>query len=422
MKKDTGNRKKATEGFKALLGRDSLVDKMASVFLDGKKAMDLLQLELGKMVAEAIMYIEREEWSGLDYHPSSPYLKKWASQPGSIYLGDQKVAVHHPRLRSDEGEIPLETYERLKQPGAFSEQLLEKVLRGVSENKYGETVVGAAEAFGVSPSSVSNRIIEITAKQLLAFQQRDLSEFEVMAVFLDTIHRGGEAFIVALGLSLAGQKQVLGFWQGATENHVICEELIADLEKRGLRLPSQVLWITDGGKGVIKALREKYAWRLNHQRCTIHKDRNIQKHLAKRYRKEASRRFTTALEQASYEDAKKMLLELEQWLRAINESAAESLLEALEEILTLHRLNVPKLLRKSLHSTNPIESMFSMVRDCEGNIKRYRRKGMTQRWLAAACLHCEKSFKRVKGYASIPSVVATIEAVQAKAEQGKAAA
>src|SRR4030067_265100 len=67
-----------------------------------------------------------------------------------------------------------------------------------------------------------------------------------------------------------------------------------------------------------------------------------------------------------------MLLEFEKWLRGINESAADSLIEAFEDILTLHRLKVPALLRKTLTCTNPIESMFSTVRDCEGNIKRYR--------------------------------------------------
>jgi len=85
-----------------------------------------------------------------------------------------------------------------------------------------------------------------------------------------------------------------------------------------------------------------------------------------------------------------LLLEFEQWLRGINESAADSLLEAIEEILTVHRLKVSALLRKTLHSTNPIESMFGTVRDCEGNIKRYRGSRMSQRWLAAVCLQKRK--------------------------------
>ena len=135
-------------------------------------------------------------------------------------------------------------------------------------------------------------------------------------------------------------------------------------------------------------------------------------HLAKRYRKEAHRRYRTALEQNRYEDAREMLLEMEKWLRGINESAADSLLEAIEEILTLHRLKVPALLRKTLHSTNPIESMFSTVRDCEGNIKRYRGSRMSQRWLASVLLHCEKGFKRIRGFASIKDVLVNIEAEQ----------
>lgn len=109
-----------------------------------------------------------------------------------------------------------------------------------------------------------------------------------------------------------------------------------------------------------------------------------------------------------------MLLEMEKWLRGINESAADSLMEALEEILTLHRLKVPALLRKTLHSTNPIESMFSTVRDCEGNIKRYRDSRMMQRWLASVLLHCEKGFRRIKGFASIPAVIVSIEAEESR--------
>jgi len=118
------------------------------------------------------------------------------------------------------------------------------------------------------------------------------------------------------------------------------------------------------------------------------------------------------LEQNSYDDARRMLEEFEKWLRGINESAADSLLEAFEEILTLHRLKVPALLRKTLTCTNPIESMFSTVRKCEANIKRYRNSAMSQRWLATVLLHCEKGFRRVKGYLEIEDLIATIEQTQ----------
>ncbi len=111
-----------------------------------------------------------------------------------------------------------------------------------------------------------------------------------------------------------------------------------------------------------------------------------------------------------------------QGLRQLNESAADSLWEAFEEILTLHRLKVPPLLRKTLQSTNPIESLFSTVRDCERNLKRYRGNRMAQRWLGAVLLHCEQGLRRVKGYAGIKQVMAAIEAEQAQDRKVKSAA
>lgn len=409
MKKTTKKRKKAIVGFKQIYGREKMVDWLYCILSKGKQGFDVLMMEIGRMVAEVIMYIDREEIAGPDYVPFSPDIRKWASQEGSVYIGDQKISVEHPRLRGPQGEILLKSYEQLKEPGKFSEELLIKVLRGISCQKYAETVTDAAKAFGVSASVVSQHIIAATAGKLREFKERNLSDFRPFAIFIDTIHRGGEAFMVSLGIDVEGRKKVLGFWEGATENHEICEGLLADMERRGLGISRKILWITDGGKGIIKVLKDRFGKKLIHQRCTIHKDRNIQRHLAKRYRRESHRRFRTALEQTRYEDARGMLLEMEKWLRGINESAADSLLEAMEEILTLHRLKVPALLRKTLHSTNPIESMFSTVRDCEGNIKRYRSSKMSQRWLAAVLLHCEKGFKRVKGASMISEVIANIE-------------
>jgi len=410
MKETTKKRKKARFGIEATYGRQWIDDQLYRILASGKQGFDAMMKEMGRMMAETIMYIEREEIAGPDYQPFSPNIRKWASQAGSVYIGDQKIRAEHPRVRGQQGEIELKSYKKLKEPNGFSEELLMKVLRGMSCQKYSDTVVEAAQAFGVSASSVSRHIIAATAKQLREFKERSLSEFVPFAIFLDTIHRGGEAFIVALGLDTGGIKKPLGFWQGATENHELCEELFADMERRGMVLTRKIIWVTDGGKGIIKTLKDRFGKKLIHQRCTIHKDRNIQRHLAKRYRKEAHKRFRTALEQNSYEDARQMLLDFEIWLRRINESAADSLMEAIEELLTVHRLKIPALLRQTLHSTNPIESMFSTVRDCEGNIKRYRDSRMMQRWLASVLLHCEKGFRRIKGFASIPDVVKQIEA------------
>jgi putative transposase len=409
MKENTKWRKKAIRGMAEVHGRHWLVERLFWIVTQGKRGFDSMMKELGRMMAETIMYIDREEVAGPDYMPFSPDIRKWASQPGSIYIGDQKIRAEHPRLRGPQGEIELRSYGKLKAPEGFSEELL-------------ETVVEAAQAFGVSASAISQHIIAATAKQLQEFKERPLTGFIPFTIFLDTVHRGGEAFVVALGINTSGEKMALGFWQGATENHELCEELFADMQRRGLTISRKVIWVTDGGSGIIKALKERFGKKLIHQRCTIHKDRNIQRHLAKKYRKEAHWRFKTALEQNRYEDARQMLVDMEKWLRSINESAADSLLEAIEEILTLHRLKVPALLRKTLHSSNPIESMFSTVRDAESNIKRYRNSKMMQRWLAAVLLYSEKGFRRIKGYASITDVIRNIDAAEENSAPVKKAA
>ena len=185
-------------------------------------------------------------------------------------------------------------------------------------------------------------------------------------------------------------------------------------DRRGLALSRRILFVTDGGSGLRKALRERFGKKLVHQRCAIHKGRNLPRHLAKRYRHKAHQRLTIALEQTHYAEARQMLLELEAWLRTKNESAADSLLEALEELLTVHRLKVPALLRKTRLSTNPIESLCSLVRHSERNIKRSRGSAMLQRWLGTVLFYCEQQFKRVKGFAGIAQVMATIEAEQAE--------
>ena len=89
--------------------------------------------------------------------------------------------------------------------------------------------------------------------------------------------------------------------------------------------------MTDGGSGLLKALRERFGKKLVRQRCVIHTNRNLQRHFAKSYRNEAYRKLTTALEQTRWAEAKQMPQEPEAWLR--------------EAVL----------------STSPIESLFSLV-------------------------------------------------------------
>lgn len=388
---------------------------LASVIKDGKAGFDKWQRQLGIEMATVIMEIERQERAGRDYDPKSENIRKGGSQRGSIYVEDSKFSVTYPRMQKWSNrdnrwkEAPLKSYRKLHEKGQFSEGLLTQMLGGLAARRYEETVASAAGAFGVSPSAVSRHLVTATAAKLAEFRERSLAEHTPFAVFLDTVHRGGAAFIVALGVDIKGAKQALGFWEGETENREICEALLRDVERRGLKLSIKTIFVVDGGKGIQAALKARYGKKLLLQRCAIHKERNITRQLPEKYRGEVRRRFQMLFGLNSYAEAQGELAKLEKWLRAINESAADSLLEAGDDLLTVHRLKVPALLRKSLYSTNPIESMFSMVRTKERNIKRIRGSAMSQRWLGTVLLDSEKHFRRVKGHAAIAEVIATIE-------------
>ena len=107
---------------------------------------------------------------------------------------------------------------------------------------------------------------------------------------------------------------------------------------------------------------------------------------------------------------------MEVWLRGINPSAANSLLEALEEVLTLHKLKVPEELRQMLSTTNAIENIFSTTRHREKNLKNYSTKyrgktakrEISQRWLGTVLLSAENGFRKLKGFREIKTVIANI--------------
>lgn len=73
----------------------------------------------------------------------------------------------------------------------------------------------------MSPTTVSHKLVAVTAKELGECKARSLVDCTPCALLLDTIHGGGEAFLVALGVDLSGEKRALGFWQGSSEHDKI---------------------------------------------------------------------------------------------------------------------------------------------------------------------------------------------------------
>ena len=94
----------------------------------------------------------------------------------------------------------------------------------------------------------------------------------------------------------------------------------------------------------------------------------------------------------------------------ISDAAADSLDEAGDELLTLHALGVSGDLRKSLSTTNTLESLFSVVRTGIGRNKRYPlRSQQKMRWIASATLeHQRTKMRRIRGIAQRNVLIAAL--------------
>jgi len=325
----------------------------------------------------------------------------WGSNPGSIYLGDQKVAIEVPRARNARTgeEATLASYARLQSPRVIEDMALRRVINGISMRKYEEAALSIPETFGISRDSVSRRWIRASAKKLAALNERSLSGYDIVAIFLDGKHFSTDhEIIAALGVTIMGEKVILGIVETSTENYVVCRDFVRGLLERGLQAEDPILCIIDGGKGLHKGLKEVLGEQAVIQRCQWHKRENVLKYLPKGRQDEFRRKLQGAYEQPAYEAAKKMLETIKRELRGINISAVNSLDEGFEETLTLHRLGIFEKLGRSFKTTNAIENVNSLMGIYTDRVDYWKNSEQRQRWVATALLQIEPRLHRVSGY------------------------
>jgi transposase-like protein len=220
--------------------------------------------------------------------------------------------------------------------------------------------------------------------------------------------------IVALGISIDGHKTVLGLREGATENAAVVGELLSDLAARGLDFSLPRLYVLDGGKALAAAVRRHAGEAALIQRCQVHKRRNVVDHLPEEHKAAVRKKIQNAYAMTEYADAKRALARLHRELMELNPSAARSLEEGMEETLTVHRMRVPARLRRTLASTNVIESAFSIVETVCRNVKRWRAGDHIERWVGSGLLVAERQFRKVQGYREIPSLLTALANAVAK--------
>ncbi|MDI6890605.1 MAG: transposase, partial [Thermodesulfovibrionales bacterium] len=288
------------------------------------------------------------------------------------------------------------------------------LLSGLSMRNYEAVAERFLEGYGIKKSSISRRYIRATKEKMQELLERDLKGLDIRVLFIDGIERQGHLLVVAIGIDSSGKKHVLGLWQGATENLEVCLGLLDDLERRGLDMNKNYLSVLDGSRALRSAVARKFGRRALVQRCQVHKRKNVKSYLPPEHQASIDARVRAAYNMANYEDAKEALEKTIKYLEMLNPSAAASLKEGLEETLMIHKLGISGQLRKTLSSTNVIESSFSLVGSAMDRVRKWHDALMVHRWAAVSLLEAEKRFKKVKGYREMPKLITAIDREVAK--------
>ena len=397
-----GNRKE-----KKRLGDVDVIAREEYTELDLDARVELIRslIPLGLMHVNEVLDDEVTELAGAR-HARTPEKRgsRYGSNPGTVRLAGQRLPIRVPRVRSARGEIPLRSYQTLHGKGEVDAVLLKRVLFGISCRNYEHAAESIPGAIGLSSSSVSRSFVKASAAKLREFQERDLSGEDFVALVVDGKTFAEEMMVVALGITLAGTKRFVGFVQTGTENEKVLTPFLRGLVDRGLDVSDGLLVITDGSKGLRSAVRKAFKGQALEQRCQWHKRENVVAYLPKQEQAEWRRRLQRAYNRETYDEAHKALLELHAELEERNQSAARSLMEGLEETLTLHRLGVFGVLGRSLKTTNCIESVNALIEECCSKVDCWKNSNQKQRWLATALLDIERRLRKIKGFRHLPKL------------------
>jgi transposase-like protein len=257
-------------------------------------------------------------------------------------------------------------------------------------------------------------MVEATAEKVRELMNRKLDKIDCCVLMIDGIRFGDHTVIIALGIDTKGIKHLLGLWQGATENARVAKSALEDIVERGLQIDRPMLVVIDGSKALRRAVMDVFGQDTPVQRCTVHKKRNVLDELPDQDKQWVRATMTKAYDMERADQAERALTALALKLEQINPSAAKSLREGLSETLTLHRLGVPHLLKKTLQSTNLIESVNAVLRQRTFNVKHWQNGDQVERWAASGLLEAEKQFRRIRGYQSLAILIDALNNVRMK--------
>lgn len=395
-------------------------------FADVQDSFDRFCLISGIEAMEQMLEEDAREMCGSRHSRSKERQgHRWGYSEGPIGFHGGKTHVRRPRVRGkDKKEIPLPSWQAAQDEDWLGKWAMNLMLINVSTRKFGRAVrlpegdIPVENGDGTSKSATSRRFVALSAAKMKAWMSADLSKLDLLVIQIDGLHIKDELVMVAaVGIDADGHKHPLALVDGATENTTTVQALLDDLVERGLDPRICRLFILDGAKALKKAVRNTFGKHTPIQRCQIHKSRNILDRLPKGFHATAKKALRQAWEMNDADKGEKLLRNLARRLEKEAPGVSGSILEGLDDILTVTRLGLPEELRRSLACTNIIENMMGTIRRVTRNVKRWRDAKMALRWTAAGMMEAKKGFRRIRAYKQLPQLRAALLAHQAKHQE-----
>src|SRR3954452_7706418 len=360
-------------------------------------------LTICKPVINSLLQTAVQQQTGPKYcriRPAQGNYSRWGFNPGSVRIGNQKLSVAVPRIvDKTTGQVDnIFLYDTLKDLPEQKEEMVLSVLKGLSTRDYSQVACQLLDSFGLSASSISRHFIEQSAQAVETFTKRSLEGEKYVALFVDGKHLAGQQMIIVLGITEEGVKKPLDVIQSTTENSRCIKEMLSSLISRGLEFEQGLLVITDGSKGIHKAVEDTFGHYAVLQRCQWHKRENIVAYLREREQQPMRRALQQAYSHPDYDTAKAALERIAAELKVRNVRAANSVLEGLEQTLTMQRLGLHEQLASSFTTTNCIESLNSQVDKYVHKVKHWMHSDQRNRWVIMALTEAQKHLHKVNGH------------------------
>ena len=296
-----------------------------------------------------------------------------------------KITLHVPRHRN----VPFKTMifdNYTRSEGALISTMMEMVIQGVSTRKISEvTKILCGQEF--SKSTVS-QICKALDEIVCGFRDRPIEKYYPFLITDATYfkvrsqHRvTSKAFMIAIGITEEGIKEVVGFGVYDNESHNTWSSFYESLKKRGMLSPKMI--VSDAHKGEKTAIGKVYPDSPWH-RCQVHFRKNITEHIQKKYVAGIGSELTEMFNAKTLEEARKIRDQIICDYEDVAPEAMEILDEGFDDAMTV--MELPHQMRSVLRSTNHLERLNGMLKARSKIIKIFPNEESVNRLMGAVLI------------------------------------